>query len=139
MRRPSSPTTTVSVLRSEITQQQAASGTPVDQRVELQTLKSGSPATLAQGHSKSIPILVLFAVLSASIALAFILNNHSDDPVRSTRRRLDEGLGPDGGWRSPAPAIGRVARARARFASDRRRKDAIDWSSQGRIGYRACQ
>jgi hypothetical protein len=86
-------TTTVSVLKGEITQQEAASGTPVDQRVELQTLKSGSPATLSQGYSKSIPMLVLFAVLSASIALAFILNNHSEDPVRSTRRHLDEGLG----------------------------------------------
>lgn len=89
-------TTTISVLRNEITQQEAASGTPVDQRVEVQTLKSGSPATLTQGHSKSIPILVLFAVLAASIALAFILNNHSEDPVRSTRRRLDEGLGQGG-------------------------------------------
>ena len=59
--------------------------------------RAESPATLAQGHSKSIPILVLFAIVSASIALAFIRNNHSEDPVRSTRRRLDEGLAPDDG------------------------------------------
>ena len=86
---------TVSVLRGEVTQQQAAAGTPVDQRVQLQTVKSGAPATLAKGPSKSIPILVLFAILSASIALAFTRNNHSEDPVRSTRRRLDEWLVPD--------------------------------------------
>ena len=89
-------TTAIAVLRSQISNEQAAAGTPVDQRVQLQTINSGSPATLAQGHSKNIPILVLFAVMSASIALAFILNNHSDEPVRSTRRRLDEGLGRDG-------------------------------------------
>lgn len=88
---------TVSVLRGDVTQQQAAAGTPADQRVQLQTLQSGSPATLAQGPSKSIPILVLFAIVSASIALAFIRNNHSDDPVRSPRRRLDEWLVPDDG------------------------------------------
>ena len=73
-------TATVSVLQREITQQQAAAGTPVDQRVELQPVKSGTPATLIQGYSKSISILVLFAVMAASIALAFIRNNHSDDP-----------------------------------------------------------
>ena len=109
MRPPSSPLRAISVLRSAITQQQAAAGTPVDQRVELQTVNTGSPATLTKGHSKSIPILVLFAVVSASIALAFILNNHSDDPVRSTRRRLDEGLGPDGGLVVAGAGNGHVA------------------------------
>lgn len=89
--------TTVSVLESDITQQEASSGTPVSQRIQLQVLKNGSPATLTKGYSKSVPILVLFAVIAASIALAFMLNNHSDDPVRSTRRRLDDGLVPDGG------------------------------------------
>ena len=90
-------TSTVSVLQGDITQQQNASGTPADQRVQLQTIKSGSPATLVKGPSKTIPILVLFAIVSASIALAFIRNNHSEDPVRTTRRRLDEGLVPDDG------------------------------------------
>ena len=85
--------TTIAVLRSKITQEQAAADTPVEQRVELQTVNDGSPATLSEGHSTSLPMLVLFAVVSASIALAFIRNNHSANPVRSTRRRLDEGLG----------------------------------------------
>ena len=108
-------TSTVSVLRSDITQQQASAGTPADQRVQLQTVKSGAPAILAQGPSKSIPILVLFAIVSASIALAFLRNNHSEDPVRSTRRRLDEGLGPDEGlWPDDWPTFagdgnGRIA------------------------------
>ena len=100
---------TVSVLRGDITQQQNASGTPADQRVELQTIKSGSPATLAKGPSKSIPILVLFAIVSASIALAFIRNNHSEDPVRSPRRRLDEGLVPDDGRAFAGDGNGRIA------------------------------
>jgi hypothetical protein len=90
-------TTAIAVLRSEITKQQAAAGTPVQERVELQTVNSGSPATLAQGHSKSISILVLFALMGATFALAFIRNNHSENPVRSTRRRLDEGLDQNGG------------------------------------------
>jgi hypothetical protein len=88
-------TTTISVLGSEIARQQTAAGTPVNQRVVLQTLKSGAPATLTQGYSKSIPILVLLAITAASIALAFIRNSHSSDPVRPTRRHLDEGLSPD--------------------------------------------
>lgn len=90
-------TTTITVLRNAITRQQAASDTAVDQRVQLQTVNTGATATLTQGPSKSIPILVLFAIVAASIGLAFILNNNSDDPVRSTRRRLDEGLDLDGG------------------------------------------
>jgi hypothetical protein len=111
-------TTTIAVLRSRVTQEQAAAGTPLEQRVQLQTVNSGTPATLAQGHSTSMSILVLFAVMSASIALAFIRNNHSADPVRSTRRRLDEGLG--GGLASegaenghaPAPDYGLIQAAR---------------------------
>jgi len=102
-------TTAISVLRTEVSQEQAASGTTADQRVELETVNSGSPATLEKGHSKSIPILVLFAVMAASIALAFILNNHSDDPVRSTRRRLDEGLGRDVGPAFTGTGNGHVA------------------------------
>jgi hypothetical protein len=93
--------TAASVVETKIIQQQVSAGTPLDQRVQLQTLKNGSPATLEKGHSKSIPILVLFAVVAASIALAFILNNHSEDPVRPTRRRLDDEIAPGprgGGW-----------------------------------------
>jgi hypothetical protein len=102
-------TSTLSVLRGAITQQQNTSGTPADQRVELQTVKGGSPAVLAQGPSKSVPILVLFAIVSASIALAFIRNNHSEEPVRSTRRRLDEGLVPDGWPAYAGDGSGRTA------------------------------
>jgi hypothetical protein len=101
-------TTAVTVLQSQITRQQAAASTPVDQRIELQAVKSGTPATLTKGPSKSIPILVLFAIVSASIALAFIRNNHSDHPIRSTRRRLDEGLGSDGGPEFAHNGNGRV-------------------------------
>lgn len=107
---------TLTILRDDIAQQQNASGTPADQRVQLQTIKSGSPATLAKGPSKTVPILVLFAIVSASIALAFIRNNHSEEPVRTTRRRLDEGLAPDegrafandGNRRTVEPDYGRV-------------------------------
>ena len=87
--------TTISVLQTDVTKEQAAANTPVDQRVKLQTIVNGAPATLVKGHSKSIPILVLFALLSATVALAFILNNHSTNPVRSTRVRPDEWLGAD--------------------------------------------
>lgn len=99
--------TTISVLRRDVTKEQVAANTPVDQRVELQTIMNGAPATLIKGHSKSTSILVLFALISASIGLAFILNNHSNDPVRSTRR--DEGLGLDGELVLPGAGNGRVA------------------------------
>ncbi len=102
-------TSTIAVLQNQISKQQTAAGTLANQRVELETVNSGSPATLAQGHSKSIPILVLFAILSASIALAFILNNHSEAPVRSTRRRLDEGLEQNGGLTFAGTGNGHVA------------------------------
>lgn len=118
-------TTTVSVLQSNITQQQAAAGTPVDQRVRLQTLQSGAVATLTQGHSKSIPMLVLFAIVSASIALAFILNSHSEDPVRSTRRRLDEGLAPDGGLAVAGGGNGRVGEPEHGWVQTRGRTQLI--------------
>jgi hypothetical protein len=77
--------------------------------VQLQTVNTGATATLTQGPSKSIPMLVLFAVIAASIALAFILNNNSDDPVRSTRQRLDEGLDGTGAFPMPRNGNGHVA------------------------------
>ena len=95
---------TIAVLRNAVTRQQVASDTPVDNRVQLQTINTGSSATLTNGPSKSIPMLVLFAVISATIALAFILNNNSNNPVRSTRRREDEGMAGDAG-----AGYGRVA------------------------------
>lgn len=119
--------TSISVLQSDITKEQVAAGTTADQRIVLQTIMTGAPATLTQAPSKSTSMLVLFAVLSASIALAFILNSHSKDPVRSTRRRPDEGVGPDGGLsvsgadygRAAQPEHGRIQTGGAKLQQDR--------------------
>ena len=37
-------------------------------------------------------MLVLFAFIAGTIALAFVRNNHSPEPLRSTRRRPEEAV-----------------------------------------------
>jgi hypothetical protein len=132
-------TSTIAVLRNAITRQQAASDTAVDQRVQLQTVNTGATATLTQGPSKSIPILVLFAIVAASIALAFILNNNSDDPVLSTRRRLDEGLDGDVGLgiaarnghvAEPGNGLAQTGGARMKLIGLRRDAAAIQFADE---------
>lgn len=82
--------TAAAVLENTISEQQAAAGTDPTQRVDLDVVKNGSPATLFQGHKTSVPILVLFAFLAGTVALAFILNNNNAKPIRSTRKRAGE-------------------------------------------------
>jgi hypothetical protein len=62
------------LFRSYIEHQQASAGTPLKQRVLLQVLST--KAALIEGRKKTLAIVVFLAVLIATIALTFVLENH---------------------------------------------------------------
>jgi len=62
---------------SYVTEQQAASGTPEDQRIQLRVLNAPASAVLLEPRKKTLPIVVFLAVVMASITLAFIFENAS--------------------------------------------------------------
>lgn len=63
------------VLENYVAAQQQAAGIAPADRVLLQMVQNGRPATLVKGHSTTIPMLVFVAVLAASIWLAFLKEN----------------------------------------------------------------
>jgi hypothetical protein len=64
----------IRALQNWLTAQQAATGTPANQRVVLEVLQNGIPPT-ARGHKPTIPILLFVAVLAATIVLLLSLEN----------------------------------------------------------------
>jgi hypothetical protein len=54
-------------------EQRSAESGPV--HVSLRVVKSGTPATLVEGHKLTAPLLVFIAVIVAVIALVFVLEN----------------------------------------------------------------
>lgn len=80
-----------------LTQQQARSRIPADERVEVRVLKAADRPVLLEGRKKTLPIVVLLAVLSATVGLALALENArprlspvstvSDDRARAESRR----------------------------------------------------
>ena len=48
---------------------------PPNERVDLQVLQNATAPILLQPRKKTLPIVILLAVLSATIGLAFILEN----------------------------------------------------------------
>ena len=61
--------------------QQETNDIPAADRVQVQTLEAPRAAQLFKGRSKTLPILVFFALITATAALAFVLEN-----VRPTAR-----------------------------------------------------
>jgi hypothetical protein len=55
--------------------QQAQAAIPDNERVDLQVLQNAMPPVLVQPRKKTLPIVVFLAVMSATIGLAFILEN----------------------------------------------------------------
>jgi hypothetical protein len=55
--------------------QQAQAAIPKNERVDLQVLQNVTPAVLLQPRKKTLPIVIFLAVISATIGLAFILEN----------------------------------------------------------------
>jgi hypothetical protein len=54
---------------------QQKAGIPDAQRVQLSTLQAATPALAVRPRKKTLPIVIFVAILSAAIALAFILEN----------------------------------------------------------------
>lgn len=91
------------LLRTYVTRNQEAAGTAPAQRIELDVVDSGSPATLVSGHKISIPLMVFMAVFLGTVALAFALAK-----MRPTAGHADGGSSPRADHahtkRSPLPA-----------------------------------
>ena len=58
-----------------ISEKQTQAAIPDAQRVDIQTLQQATLPTLFQGRKKTLPIVIFLAVVSATIALAFVLEN----------------------------------------------------------------
>jgi hypothetical protein len=55
--------------------QQVLAAIPKSERVDLQVLKNINPPTVVQPRKKTLPIVIFLAVLSATVGLAFVLEN----------------------------------------------------------------
>jgi hypothetical protein len=66
-----------------VTDQQARAGIPDSQRIDIQVLQEATPPSVVQPHKKTLPIVVFLAVISATIGLAFVLEN-----VRPVSKRV---------------------------------------------------
>jgi hypothetical protein len=64
-----------SAFRTYITQQQRASGISDHDRIDIQVLRAATPAAVLQPRKKTLPIIIFLGVLSATFALAFVLEN----------------------------------------------------------------
>jgi len=62
-------------LRTYVDLQQQRTGVPKNQRIQLRVLNKAGSLKLIQPRSKTLPIVVFFAVMFATIALAFALEN----------------------------------------------------------------
>ena len=58
-----------------VTSQQVRAAIPPNERVDLQVLQNATPPLLLQPRKNTLPIVVFIAVLSATVGLAFILEN----------------------------------------------------------------
>jgi hypothetical protein len=58
-----------------VERQQAANGIPAERRIKLTAVEAGFNTKLVEGHKLSIPLLVFFAVLIATISAIFLKQN----------------------------------------------------------------
>jgi hypothetical protein len=58
-----------------VSSQQALAAIPNGDRVDLQVLQNATPPVLVQPRRKTLPIVIFLAVMTAAIALAFVLEN----------------------------------------------------------------
>jgi hypothetical protein len=69
---------------------QAAAGIPQKQRVDLQILNAPGQAILIEPRKKTLPVVVFLAILVATLATAFILENRRRGALEEA---TDDGLG----------------------------------------------
>lgn len=75
-----------SILRRYVAAEQARTGTPASQRITLQVVKNGNPPVLTKGHKLTAPLLVFVAVVTAFLALAFVLENLNPRTAAALKR-----------------------------------------------------
>jgi hypothetical protein len=68
--------------------QQEGSGVPKPERIQLRVLNRAGALDLVQPRSKTLPVVVFLAVMFATIALAFVLEN-ANPSVRPLPKPLD--------------------------------------------------
>jgi hypothetical protein len=103
-----------SALVDYVTQQQTANKIPPGKRVILRILDQPSPPTLIAGRSKTRPVFIFLAVLTACAALIFTLDNlkrptHQPATSHTQPRPEPQPLTPT---EQPQTAVGRWSRAR---------------------------
>lgn len=69
-----------------MSRRQTEAGIPANERIVLQVLETGANAQLLSPRKKTLPALVFMAVLAATLALAFVLEN-----VRPSSRPVPSG------------------------------------------------
>ena len=62
-------------LLAHLAERQTQAKIPPDERVQVRVLSRVADPVLLEGRKKTLPIIVLLAVLSATIGLAFVLEN----------------------------------------------------------------
>jgi len=70
--------------------QQVLAAIPKADRVDLQVLQNVTPPKLVEPRKKTLPIVILLAVLSATVGLAFILENARPRVTRVTQLAAPE-------------------------------------------------
>jgi len=75
-------------LQQYVDMQQEASGVPKPERIQLRVLNRAGALDLVQPRSKTLPVVVFLAVMFATIALAFVLEN-ANPSVRPLPKPLD--------------------------------------------------
>jgi hypothetical protein len=88
--------------------QQQAAAIPVNQRIQLQTIQAVSPPVLIQGRKKTLPIIVFLAMLTATVALAFVLENLRPRRSAATATIASTGLSA-AGYQKPAAGASQSA------------------------------
>jgi len=64
-----------SALVSYLTTRQSAAGIPAAERVKLQVLQAGTKPVVVEPRRKTLPIMVFLAIVSLTVALAFVRHN----------------------------------------------------------------
>jgi capsular polysaccharide biosynthesis protein len=64
-----------SIFEAYVAHEQELNGVPQDKRIQLTAVQSGVNTKLSEGHKLSIPLLVFFVVLIATVSLIFLKEN----------------------------------------------------------------
>ncbi|HXB66319.1 MAG TPA: hypothetical protein VNV42_15735 [Solirubrobacteraceae bacterium] len=87
-----------------VARQQAANGIPAERRIQLTAVEAGFNTRLVEGHKLSIPLLVFFAVLIATISAIFLKQNLRQREALEAAASSNQGLVPSNQQPHAVPA-----------------------------------